>query len=78
MWSWFLEKKNNSNLGKIVILKLFQMAANQIDYSRLEQWYVIKYLEAVKSKPSVECMMLYGKACFDPKMFTYGLNEGLP
>ena len=35
--------RNNFNLAKIVVLKLFKMAVNQTNCSRLEQGSVIKF-----------------------------------
>ena len=49
------------------------MAANQVEYSRLEQRFVMECLVAVRCKPCDiygRICNSYGEACFSQKMFT--------
>ena len=62
--------KNYFNLAEIFILRIFKMAANQTESSRLEQRSVIKFLVAEKCKPCEiyrRMSDVYGEACFSEK-----------
>ena len=86
----FFEKKkkqtkfyceNYFNLVKIFVLRLFKMASNCAESSRLEHRSVIKFLVAKNCKScDIYRRMcgLSGEAYFCQKMFPNGLNIGLP
>ena len=63
VWNWFIVK-NYFHLTKTFLLKLFKIVANQTEYSRLEQRFVIDFLVAKKCKPCEICRRIcdvYGK-----------------
>ena len=73
-------------IAKIIFIKqiclffrLFEMATNQIQQSRLELRPIIKFLMA-ENKPCEIYRMcdLYREESFNQKMFRNGLNIGLP
>ena len=64
--------KNYFNHTKIFVLRLFKMATNKNEYSRLEQRSVIKFLMADKCKPCEiywRICNVYEEACFNKKIF---------
>ena len=68
--------KNYFNFTKMFVLKLFKIVANQSTpgWNRslsLNFWWL-------KSANYVKFTDVYGEACFNQKMFTYGLNIDLP
>ena len=76
-----VSSKSYFNLLKIFLLRLFKIAADQTVCSKLEGRSVIKYLLAEKCKPcEIYWRMcdVHGEACFSQRMFTNGLNMGLP
>ena len=59
----------------------FKMVANQTEASRLEQRTVIKFLMAQKCKPCEIYRRMHGvywEAYFSQRIFSNGLNMGLP
>ena len=67
-----LYKKNDFNLSKIFVLRLFKMVANQC--SSLEQRSIIKFFMAKKCK----LCEIYREECFNQKIFTNVINMDLP
>ena len=52
--------KNHSNFTKMFVFKLFKTTANKTEYSRLEQWSVVKFWwlrSANHMKFTDECVM---------------------
>ena len=72
VWNWFIAKIY-FNLTKIVLLRLFKIAANQRECSRLEQRSVMKSLLAKKSKPCGIYRRMEN-CVLDKKFHTNGLN----
>ena len=48
-WNWFIAKI--ISISQKYVLRLFKMATNQTEYSRIEQRSVIKFLQADMCKP---------------------------